>query len=129
MPATRCLVAGPAAAHSPKAPSTWTQAPYCLAASHPAKRSSQAPVFTLPACRQTMVGASGPAARTRASASGSMAPLGSAGTGSTAPDPMPRSRNDRSIVAWRSSPATTRIRGAPMSPRSSTSQPACARTR
>ena len=43
--------------------------------------------------------------------------------------PSPRSRSDASMLAWRSSLARTRMRGAPTSPRSSTSQPACSSTR
>src|SRR5690606_12366392 len=67
-PSTRWRVAGLAAAHSPKAPSTWTHAPCSCATSQPRRRSSHAPVLTLPACRHTMVGPAGPAASCRASA-------------------------------------------------------------
>ena len=58
-------------------------APCRRARSQAARRSSQAPVFTLPACRQTIVGPAGPAASTRARSPTSIAPLASAATGST----------------------------------------------
>ena len=58
-----------------------------------------------------------------------MAPLASAGSSTTAARPNPRSRNEASMLAWRSSLARTRMGGEPASPRSSTSQPACSSTR
>ena len=58
-PSTRCARPGDAAAHSPKAPSTCTHAPASLASGMARAKSSLAPVFTLPACRQTIVGRSG----------------------------------------------------------------------
>ena len=58
MPSTRCRVCGLAAAHSPNAPSTCTHAPAARAASQIVRKSSHAPVFTLPACAHTIVGTS-----------------------------------------------------------------------
>ena len=116
-------VTGLAAAQRPKAPSTWIQASFATARA--ARRSSQAPVFTFPACRQTIVG---PSPVFRARSSMSIAPCGPASTGSTARVPKPSSRRARSTVACRSSLATTRTRGAPPSPSRSTSQPASAST-
>ena len=95
-----------------------------------AARSSHAPVFTLPACAHTIVGRSGRPARARRPARpGPSRRSRPAATGSSASAPMPSSRSDRSIVAWRSSPASTRTGGAPVSPSASTSQPASASTR
>jgi hypothetical protein len=51
-------------------------------------------------------------------------PLVSVATGSSAALPRPSRRTDRSIVAWRSAPVTTRTRGPPGRPSRSTSQPA-----
>ena len=59
-------MAGLAAAQRPKAPSTCAQAPWSWATALAAARSSNAPLFTLPAWRQTIVGPAGPAASTRA---------------------------------------------------------------
>ena len=77
----------------------------------------------------TMVGSPEPASIAVMRASGSTAPFGPVGTLSSASAPMPSRRSERSIVAWRSSPATTRILGAPCRPRRSTSQPARSSTR
>ena len=52
---------GLAAAQSPNAPSTWTQAPWSWAAAMAPAKSSKAPLLTLPACRHTIVGPRGPA--------------------------------------------------------------------
>src|SRR5213594_606551 len=57
-PFTRCARAGAAAAQSPKAPSTWTQAPASLARGMISAAGSNAPVLTSPACRHTIVSAS-----------------------------------------------------------------------
>ena len=99
---------GMAAAQSPKAPSTCTQPPCSRTTSIAERRSSQAPVLTFPACRQTRVGPGGPDDRTLRRSWTSMAPFGSAATGSTTRLPKPSSRSDRSMVACRSAPATTR---------------------
>ena len=56
MPRTRCARSGAAAAQRPKAPSTWTQAPAAWAGRQISPTGSKAPVFTLPACTQTIVG-------------------------------------------------------------------------
>ena len=61
------------------------------------------------------------------SSSASMRPLSSAATTSVGA-PSPSMRSARSIVPWRFSPTTTRIRGAPMSPSRSTFQPTFWRT-
>ena len=45
-----------ARAHRPNAPSTCTQAPWSWAQAHSARAGSNAPVFTLPAWRQTIAG-------------------------------------------------------------------------
>ncbi len=63
MPSTRCARDGAAAAHRPKAPSTWTHAPASCAAAHAARSGSDAPEFTLPACAQTIAGPSSPRQR------------------------------------------------------------------
>ena len=47
---------GAAAAHSPKAPSTCTHAPAACATRQTSPTGSNAPVLTLPACAQTIVG-------------------------------------------------------------------------
>ena len=82
-----------------------------------------------PPARRRLSAGPCPRSSAAASASGSIAPFASAATGSSAFAPMPSSRSDRSIVAWRSSPASTRTGGAPVSPSASTSQPASASTR
>ncbi len=133
MPATRWRRVGEAAAHSPNAPSTCTQAgrarPGAGAPAQIAARSSQAPVVTLPAWVQTIVGASAsPAARTPARAPASIAPSARAATTSTCRSPKPSSRKERSIVAWRSAPTTMRTGGAPIRPSRSTSHPTSAST-
>ena len=76
-------------------------------------------MFTSPACAQTIVGSS-----VSRSSSVSMRPFESAPTMSVGA-PSPSMRSARSIVPWRFSPTTTRIRGAPVSPSRSTSQPVC----
>ena len=56
-PSTRCARAGAAAAHRPNAPSTCTQAPAaCARCARSRRTGSNAPVFTLPACTQTIAG-------------------------------------------------------------------------
>ena len=50
--------AGEAAAQSPNAPSTCTQAPWSLAQATSGPNGSLAPLLTLPACRQTIAGPS-----------------------------------------------------------------------
>ena len=50
-------------AHSPKAPSTCTQAPTSWAAATASANGSKAPEWMLPACRQTIVGPLGAAQR------------------------------------------------------------------
>ena len=81
-------------------------------------------MFTLPAWTTTIVGSPEPASIAATSASASTAPFGPLATASIDAVPIPRNRSERSIVAWRSSPATTRIRGAPCRPSRSTSHPA-----
>ena len=98
-PATRCSSVGLAAAHRPNAPSTCTHAPCRCAASHATARSSNAPVFTFPACTHTIVGAREPASIAATRAPGSTAPLGPLATDTTEPAPIPSSRSARSIVA------------------------------
>ena len=56
-------------------------------------------------------------------------PWSSVSTGTNDAVPRPSSRNERSMVACRSEPVTTRTRGAPTSPSVSTSWPACSSTR
>ncbi len=86
-------------------------------------------MFTLPAWTTRIVGSPEPASIAATSASESTAPFGPVGTLSIAATPSPSSRSERSIVAWRSSPAITRTRGAPCRPSRSTSQPARSSTR
>ena len=85
-------------------------------------------MLTLPDCRHTITGPSGPSASTRRSAATSIAPLSSVSTSSRSASPNPSSRSDRSMVACRSAFATTRTRGAPFSPSRATSHPAAAST-
>ena len=73
-PATCAAVPGEAAAQSPNAPSTWTQAPWSLAQASSGPNGSLAPLFTLPACRQTIAGPV-----QRGQAAGTMRPWPSAG--------------------------------------------------
>ena len=127
-PCTRCRRAGLAAAQRPNAPSTCTHAPASRAAAHTSGIGSMPPPLTLPTCAITIAGPL-PEASAVASASARIAPRSSVGTGSTAPVPRPRMRSARSTVTWRSSPVSTRIRGAPVSPSRSTSWPVSARTR
>ena len=119
---------GHAAAHSPNAPSTCNHAPCSRVAAPIARRSSHAPVLTLPACAHTMVGTPGAAARAASSACGFISPFASAGTVSMDPSPRPSSRSARSIVACRSTLARIRTRGAPHRPSRPASQPWAAST-
>ena len=80
-------------------------------------------MLTLPACAQTIAGPEPPASAS-ASASARIRPCSSAATTSIAARPNPSSRSARHTVTCASSPASTRIAGAPPRPRSSTSQPA-----
>ena len=64
---------GTAAAQIPNAPSTWTQAPRSWAIGTSSSNGSKAPVFTLPAWAQTMIGPSMPASASR-KASGRIRP-------------------------------------------------------
>ena len=123
MPSTSAVVRGLAAAQRPNAPSTCTHASFAFAAPPIASKSSHAPVFTLPACAQTIVGPGSSAVSASASAAASIAPFASAGISTIAASPRPSRRSDRSIVPWRSAPASTRTGGAPCRPSRPTSQP------
>ena len=118
-PAVRCLSTGAAAAHSPKAPSTWTHAPARLAQGTIASAGSQAPVLTLPAWMQTIAGP-----ESGGSASARIRPCASTGTVTTRERPSPSRPSDLTSVGCASSPTTTVIGGAPNSPCASTSHPA-----
>ena len=122
-PAVRCARPGAAAAQSPKAPSTWHHAPWARHAATIGSNGSKAPVFTLPACAQTIVG---PPARASSSASAParIRPCSSAGTRIAVSRPRPSSRSALKTVACASAPTITRSGGAPASPCASTSQPA-----
>ncbi len=123
MPAVRWRSAGAAAAHRPKAASTWTQAPVPRACSTTAAIGSTAPVFTLPACTHRIVG---PAIG--GSASARIRPCASAGTRSTRLRPRPSRPSDLIMLGWASPPTTTVIGGAPNRPSASTFQPVRAST-
>jgi hypothetical protein len=127
-PATQSCSVGTAAAHSPNAPSTWSHAfgsPRTI--STISGSGSKDPVFTLPACAQTMVGPSMRASVSR-SASARIRPCSSAATRCTLDRPSPSICSDAKIVTWLSSLVTTAIGGAPMRPSSSTFQPAFSST-
>ena len=115
-PATSGRSRGLAAAHSPNAPSTCTQAPCGRAASQISPTGSSAPLLTLPSCAHTIAG---PALAVE------LRPQ------RRRPHPAlvvrvhlddrhrcraPRKRSARSIVPCRSRPASTRTRGAPHRP-------------
>src|SRR5256885_997042 len=117
-PFTRCARAGAAAAQSPKAPSTWTQAPASLARGMISAAGSNAPVLTSPACRHTIVSAS-----SRGIASLRILPWPSTGALITRSRPRPSSVNALRTLTWTCSLTTTVIGGAPNRPRVSTSHP------
>src|SRR5207302_1755563 len=79
---------------------------------------SNAPVLTLPACRQTSVLSS-----SGGSASARILPWPSTGTRITRSPPRPTSISALSTLTWTSSPTTTVMGGAPNSPFASTLQP------
>ena len=128
-PAIRWRSDGTAAAHSPNAPSMWTQASgrSSRTIAMAAASGSKAPLFTLPAWRQTIVG---PLARPRfaRNASRRMRPSWSAATRSGACSPNPSSRRPAKTVTCASSPMTTETRGPPCRPSASTSHPTRRRT-
>src|SRR6266550_470374 len=117
-PPMRCARAGAAAAQSPNAPSTCTQAPAAFACGMILSAGSNAPVLTLPACRQTSVLSS-----SGGSASARILPWPSTGTRITRSRPRPTSISALSTLTWTSSPTTTLIGGAPNRPCVSTFQP------
>ena len=80
--------------------------------------------MTFPACAHTIIGPRPSSAA--GSADVSIAPSG-AGTTTIRNSPIPSSRAARSMVAWRSAPTTTRMRGARCNPSRPTSQPASCR--
>ncbi len=84
---------------------------------------SNAPVFTLPACAQTIVGSAAPAS-SAASRSARIRPWSSVGIRTGVSRPRPSRRSALNTVAWDSSLTIRRSAGAPASPRASTSQPA-----
>ena len=88
-----------------------------------AASGSNAPVFTLPACAQTIV-----AGESGGSASARMRPCPSTGTRTSRLRPKPSRPSALMSVGCASSPTTTVIGGAPNSPSASTSQPARAST-
>src|SRR5581483_2717179 len=126
-PATRCANRGLAAAQRPKAPSTCSHAPASAAAAAISAKESNAPVFTSPAWAQTIAGPP-PSASASLSASACIRPWSSTSTRSTEPVPSPISRRARYSVECAFAPARTRIRGAPVRPSRSTSQPTRSRT-
>src|SRR5438309_865074 len=79
---------------------------------------SNAPVLTLPACRQTSVLSS-----SGGSASARILPWPSTGTRITRSPPRPTSISALSTLTWTSSPTTTVMGGAPNRPCASTFQP------
>ena len=111
---------GAAAAHSPKAPSTWTQAP-----------ARAASVRTISAIGIERAGVhvagldadDGAGRRASGRASARMRPWSSTGTRVTRSRPSPSSASALNRLTWTSSPTTTVIGGAPNRPSASTSQP------
>ena len=85
-------------------------------------------MLTLPACAQTIAGPS-PSRSAAASGPGCIAPLASTGIRVAPAEPKPSNRSAFSSETWASSPTRMRTGGAPLSPSSSTSQPALASTR
>ncbi len=122
-PRTRCARSGANAAQRPKAPSTWTQAPASCAWAAICSMGSNAPVFTLPAWAQTIVGP-----EIVGSASARIRPWPSAGTRTTRCLPSPSRPRLFNSDGWTSSPTMTVTGGASKSPFSSTSHPARAST-
>ena len=128
-PRIRSRIEGTAAAQIPNAPSTWTQAPRSCAIGISSASGSKAPVFTLPACVQTIVGPSIVASASR-SASGRIRPWSSDAIRRTRSPSRPRpsiwseAYTVTCVPAW----VTTVTGGAPCRPCRSTSQPARAST-
>ena len=129
-PATRCASRGLAAAHSPNAPSTCSQAPCARgSAAAIAASGSQAPGVDVAGLGADDRRAPSTPASTRASSSGRMRPCSSTGTRIGVSAPSPSMRSAVKIELCASSPTTTVTAGAPCSPRASTSQPARSSTR
>src|SRR5665648_607842 len=124
-PATKLRRDGVAATHKPKAPSTCIHAPYAAHASAMSSNGSKAPVFTLPACAQTIAGVPGTrVASASATTPGRIPPCSSTSTTRTWADPMPRNARERQIVACASAPTITATGGQEASPSRSGSYPA-----
>ena len=124
-PATRCRSRGDAAAHSPNAPSTCTQAPCSWATAMAGPNGSNAPECRLPACRQTIAGPLA-AASALGQRVGSSRPSASAGDHRRRAEAEVAQRERRASRAARRRPARAPA-APPVSPSRSTSQPASRR--
>ena len=102
---------GAALAQSPKAPSMCTQAPCSWARAMRGSKGSNAPVFTLPACRHTIVGP-----LIGGSASARMRPWPSTAACTMRERPSPSMPRDLRSVGWASPPVSTVTGGAPNRP-------------
>jgi hypothetical protein len=122
-PATCRAVAAEAAAQSPNAPSTWTQAPCSRAQAISGTNGSLAPLLTLPACRHT---SAGPLSGGRAE--GSIRPWASTGSTTARSRPRPVRPSALRTAACTSAPTTTVTGGAPARPWPAASHPCLAST-
>ena len=118
-PATWSARPGAAAAHSPNAPSTCTHAPWSCAHGMRSPKGSLAPLFTLPACRQTSAGLAFNRGRSR----GTMRPWASAGSTIARSRPRPIRPSALRTVVCTCSPTSTVTGGAPTRPWPAASQP------
>src|SRR5262252_2212821 len=118
IPATWAAVLGEAAAHSPNAPSTCTQAPCSRAQAISGGNGSLAPLLTLPAWRHT---SAGPVSDGRLR--GSTRPWSSVGRIRARSRPSPTSPSALRTVVCACAPATTVTGGAPTRPWPAASQP------
>ena len=100
--------AGLAAAHRPKAPSTWHQAPCARQASTISASGSNAPVLTSPACAQTIAGPSPLGERRRAASGPASGPGRRRARAGSRSAPSPSMRQATVTVTCACSPAITR---------------------
>ena len=125
-PSTRWRREGSAAAHSPNAPSTWSQPPFARTASTIGGSGSNAPVLTLPAWAVTSAGRSRSREDGRQRLGAHPALVVGRDADARGRGPCPSIWSAAKIVTCDSSLTTTGISGAPNRPCRSTSQPAFA---
>ncbi len=124
MPSTRCAVRGESAANSPKAPSTWNQAPWRAASSAMSTSGSKSPAFTSPALPITIAGAPSRSASAASIAARSTRPTASRESFRTLARPTPSIPSAFTSLGWVYPLPSTVIGGAAARPSSSTSTPA-----